>query len=257
MKKKTVTFKDINPQTLIKQYNETNSSHKVALIYGVAPISVRRWLKRLNVLRTFEQALEKRDHSYLKGMKRSDESKERIRQSALNRKTQRVGYKHSEATKAKIAQKAKLRVGNKNSNYKHGQNVKRPRDYKLTEFKPILKQALKNANYTCAISGVSNDKLQVHHLIPYRVCPEAYLDLENLMVVTSEVHFNLCHKGNWNVFNVDLISDYLLQKYNLNRERLNELAVMWITNSQTDAIVRPTDISETVETNRNDLSFQK
>ena len=105
--------------------------------------------------------------------------------------------------------------------------------------------------YTCNYCGAIGGHLHAHHKIPFWVCKEAFLDIENLVTVCTQCHFSKAHLGNWNSFDSSLISDNLLKKYSLDRERLNELGGI------PQAIVRPSDINKTEEEDRNVLPLEK
>ena len=107
--------------------------------------------------------------------------------------------------------------------------------------------------HTCNYCKVKGGHLHAHHILPYWICNEAFLDSENLVTVCSKCHFEKAHKGNWQNFDLDLITDRLKKKYNIRGERLNELTLLL----NKEAIVRPTDIQETVEIDRNDQSLSE
>lgn len=159
------------------------------------------------------------------------------------------GKKHSEKTKKKHSEFMKTRLGKLNPNYRHGNYQRRPRDYKIAEFKPVRNLVFKRDNYTCQITKIKGGTLHAHHLLPYWVCPEAYLDIENLITVSNNIHLKICHNGDWAKFNMDIIPDSLITKYKLDRERLTDLAGM---HNAPDVIVRTSDIHKTEEINRND-----
>lgn len=140
------------------------------------------------------------------------------------------------------------KLGKLNPNYRHGKNLRRPRDFKTAEFKAIRNFVFNRDNYTCFITGQKGGNLHAHHLLPYWVCKEAFFDPENIITVSTKAHLSVCHKGDWAKFNTELVSDKLLQKYSIDRERLNELADL---HNKSEAIVRPSDISKTEESSRN------
>lgn len=57
----------------------------------------------------------------------------------------------------------------------------------------MVQEALKLANYTCVISGQVGGSLRVHHLNGYNWDIEHRLDLNNVVVITEELH-NEFHK---------------------------------------------------------------
>lgn len=137
------------------------------------------------------------------------------------------GKKHSEDNKRKHSEFMQTRLGELNPNYKHGKNIRRPRDYKNAEFKPIRNFVYNRDQHTCQLTGQNGGHLHAHHLIPFWVCEEAFLDVDNIITISTEAHLKLAHNGNWASFNVEIIPDKLLIKYNFNRERLNELANLY------------------------------
>jgi len=189
-------------QKLVITYRETLNVFKTAKINNLGINRTRRELKKLGVLLTL-----------------SDYAKLRTKE-----KNPFYGKKHKVETKKAHSEYMKTKLGVDNPNYKHGRYLRRPRDYKISEFKPIRNLVFNRDNYTCQISGVKGGHLHAHHLIPYWVCPEAYFDSENIITVSTEEHFKTCHNGDWAKFNPNLVSDELLKKYSISRERLNELA---------------------------------
>lgn len=136
------------------------------------------------------------------------------------------GKSHTNENKRKHSAYMRTRVGKLNPNYRHGNNERRRRDFLETEFKALRNLVYKRDNHTCQLTQKRGGDLHAHHLIPYWICKEAYLDIDNIITVSKEAHLEICHLKDWARFNVDIISDSLLNKYKLNRERLNELASM-------------------------------
>jgi len=214
-------------QEIVKMYLEGVSSYRIADHFKVSATAVKRTLKEERVLRTQAQAASQRDNAYLFGREQSEEKKRKISEHAKLRVGELnpfFGKTHTEEVKNKLSEKAKTRQGKLNPNYKHGKNLRRPRDFKQAEFTKIRNAVFNRDNHTCKFSGIRGGHLHAHHLLPYWVCTEAFLDIDNLITVSRDEHFSNCHKQNWQSFNVEIIPDSLLEKYNLCRERLNELA---------------------------------
>lgn len=203
MRKKELS-KEILDQ-MVQFYTETFSVLKTAKKFNVGINRTRRELKKAGILKSL-----------------SDFAKMRT-----GDKNPFFGKQHSESVKKKHSEFMQTRVGNLNANFKHGRYLRRPRDFRLVEFKPIRNRIYNRDKYTCQISGITGGHLHAHHLLPYWVCPEAFLDEDNLITVSSKIHLEICHNGNWAKFNPDLVPDKLLEKYSINRERLNELASMY------------------------------
>ena len=216
---------------IIEMYLNGSSSYRIADFYKVSATAVKRLLKDKRVLRTQKQAQQQRDNSNYKNKVVSEKTKiimSNIAKTKTGNKNNFFGKTHSIETKKRLSKLAKDRQGNLNPNYKHGKNIRRPRDFKNCEFTPIRNFVFNRDNYTCVISGQKGGHLHAHHLLPYWVMPEAFLDSDNIITVSTKCHFEICHGKNWQYFNVDLIPDSLLEKYSLHRERLNELAASFI-----------------------------
>lgn len=161
------------------------------------------------------------------------------------------GKIHSEENKTKHSEFMKTRLGELNPNYRHGNYLRRPRDFKIAEFSRLRSVVFNRDNHTCQVTGVRGGHLHAHHLLPFWVCEEAFLDIENLITVSTEAHLNLCHNGDWAKFNANLVTDKLLQKYSIDRERLNEMADF---HNKSDVIVRPLTINKISELDGNELA---
>lgn len=211
---------------LVATYQSNLSVVKTATICGLGKNSTRKFLKKLGVLLSL-----------------SDYAKLRTGKS-----NPFYGKKHSDSNKNKQSVYMSKKVGELNPNYRHGKNLRRPRDFKNSEFKQLRSFVFNRDNYTCVISGQKGGNLHAHHLLPYWVCEEAFFDPENIITVSTKEHLSFCHKGDWANFNADLVSDKLLLKYSIDRERLNELADL---HNKSEAIVRPSAIYKTEELSRN------
>lgn len=241
-------FIDVSLDTLIEDYKELKSSYKVAKRHNISATAVKRLLKQAGVLRTQTIAAKERDNSHLM-YERTDEHRKNLSELGKQKtgsKNPFYGKTHTEEFKRQKSEEAKTRTGKRNSNYKTGDYQRRPRDFKNAEFKPIRNFIFNRDNYTCTYCGTMGGHLHAHHKIPYWVKPEAYLDINNLTTVCSNCHFEKGHLGDWTNFDTNIIHDTLLEKYNIDRERLNELA-----GQKPDAIVRSSDIFETEEVDRN------
>lgn len=218
----------IPTEELIKAYLELNSSYKVAEKFGVSATAVKRLLKKAGVLRTQSDAAKIRKNDWL-DYERTAEHKKRLSDIAKQKtgnKNPFFGKKHSEEFKKQKSEWAKTRTKQLNSNYRHGQNIRRPRDYKYHEFKPLRNKVFNRDNYKCFYCS-SGGHLHAHHILPFWVKPEAFLDESNLITVCSECHLKKAHKNSWSLFDETLVTDALLDKYSLNRERLIELANLY------------------------------
>ena len=239
---------EVSLDKLIEDYKELKSSYKVAKRNNITADRVKRALKKAGVLRTQSQAAKDRGNSHLM-YERTEAHRKNLSDIAKKRtgdKNPFFGKKHTEENRIKKSKEARERTGKRNPNYRHGNYERRPRDFKIAEFKPLRNFVFNRDNYTCSYCGAMGGHLHAHHKIPYWICKEAYLDINNLTTVCSNCHFEKAHKGDWSKFDTNIIFDVLLEKYNIDRERLNKLA-----GQQPDAIVRPPDIFETGEVDRN------
>lgn len=221
-KRVTLTEQDLEKIAIL--YRNNLSVIETAIVMNLGKNRIRNELKKMGILLTLSE--------YAKLRK--------------GEKNHFYGKKHNSEVRARLSEHAKTRTAKRNPNYKNGNYVRRPRDFKISQFTPIRNKVYNRDNYTCQITGIKGGHLHAHHLIPYWVCKDAFFDIDNLITVSTKAHFEICHNKNWIYFNVDLISDKLLQKYSLNRERLNELA-----GPRPDAIVRSSAINKTEELSLN------
>lgn len=222
--------RDLDEKQIEILYKELKSSYKVADALNISATAVKRVLKNLGVLRTQKLAALERDNSYVGKYKRTEIHKKNLSKHAQSRKgtlNPFYGKKHTQETKEKLKISSSSRIGELNPNYRHGKNLRRPRDFKNADFQKLRNVVFNRDKFTCQITGIKGGHLHAHHRIPYWVCPEAFLDIDNIVTVSTKTHFTICHNGSWGSFNVDLISDELILKYNLNRDRLNELASLF------------------------------
>lgn len=222
--KKAIT--EVNLEDLIADYEVLKSAYKVAAKHSVSATSVKRLLKEAGVLRTQANAAKDRDNSHL-AYERTLKHKQKLSELASARvgnKNPFYGKKHKQDSLNKMSAKAKERTGKRNPNYKDGSYQRRPRDFKQAEFTRLRNFVFNRDGYTCSYCKGFSGRLHAHHKIPYWVKPEAFLDPANLTTVCEVCHFEHAHKGNWVTFDTSIIEDYLLERYKLDRERLNELA---------------------------------
>lgn len=216
-----------NLAEFIRDYLELNSSYKVAKKYNITATAAKKLLKEAGVLRTQSEAAKARDNPNLGKYKRTEDHKKNLSELASKRtgnKNPFFGKKHSNETKSVFSEIAKERTGKRNPNYKNGNYERRPRDFKISEFTPVRNRVFNRDDHSCYYCRNKGGHLHAHHILPYWVMPSAFLDDENLITVCTTCHFKEAHNGNWHKFDLTPVTDYLLNKYSLNRERLNELA---------------------------------
>jgi hypothetical protein len=221
---------ELNVEQVITLYTELKSSYKVADYLSTSATAVKRVLKDAGVLRTQKLAALERDNSHCGIYERTEEHKQNLSECAKKRTGSKNAFydkTHTKETKEKLASFCANRIGKANPNYRHGKNLRRPRDFKQSEFTRLRNQAFNRDKFTCQITKVKSGSLHAHHLLPYWVCPEAFLDIDNLITVSTKTHLEICHEGSWSSFNVNIIPDFLLFKYKLDRERLNEMASLY------------------------------
>lgn len=213
-------------EILTKDYLELNSSYKVAKKHKVSATAVKRLLKKAGVLRTQNEAASIRNKNNPFYVKRLHNKKvwSKISESRKGQPANFKGRQHTESAKVKIGLASKKRAGKRNPNYKHGKYIRRPRDFKLSKLTPLRNEAFNRDKYTCYYCKEQGGYLHAHHIIPYWVRPEAFLDVDNLCTVCTKCHFTKAHKSNWQCFDADLVTNKLIGKYSIDRERLSDLA---------------------------------
>lgn len=217
---------DIPVELIIEAYKELKSSYKVAKKFNTSATTIKRILKDNGVLRNQKDAAKQRENNgwYYK---RTDEHKEKLSslgKTRTNDKNPFYGKTHNKSTKKKLSNYAKLRTQERNPNYKNGTYQRRPRDFKQAEFTRLRNFIFNRDEYTCKYCGCIGGHLHAHHKIPYWINSDAFLDPSNLITTCTACHFKHAHLGNWSKFDINLIEDYLIERYSLDRERLNELA---------------------------------
>lgn len=244
----------MDDKLLIETYKRLNSTYKVAKELGIPRDKVRRRLKKLGELNSISKAAKRRVNNNLKYTRTAEHRKKLsdLAKEKCGNKNPFFGKTHTEDTKKKLSEAAKKRTGDRNPNYRQGDYQRRPRDFEISKFKPIRNFVFNRDDYTCKYCKCMGGHMHAHHKIPYWVKKEAFFDPNNLITVCTECHFKMAHKGNWHQFDVSIIEDYLLEKYLLCRERLNELA-----GNIPDAIVRTPTIDEIGESCRNSKTVEK
>lgn len=225
MKKK---IEELDQTLIVEQYQNFISSYKIADYHGCSQDTILKVLRLNNVIRNKKEAAKAR----------GSEWRNKISENAKKRTSEKnpfFGKTHSKETKEKISKAAKERTGKRNPNYKHGNYKRRKKDFLIVEFAPVRKAAFERDSYTCKFCDKTGGELHAHHKIPYWVCEESYLDLDNLVTCCKNCHLTNAHNGDYARFNISIITDDLIVKYNLDRERLNELADF--NNKKSDAIV--------------------
>lgn len=197
-----IDIANLNVSDIIKSYKELKSSYKVAEKYNTSPTQVKRVLKELNVLRTQSLAATERnlytDPSKMKGHKKSAKMRSNLKEAISKSDKRKNNIKHGKAVR---------------------KTARRLEEFELIRLK---KEILKDCDYKCQNCS-SNNKLVLHHILPYSFVPEASLDKENLMLLCSKCHLSHGHNGNWKIFNINLVTEKLMVKYSLHAERLNEM----------------------------------
>lgn len=234
---------------VIEKYKQLNSLRKTAKHFNTSVNNISKILKGTGVVNEAPaQCFSNRGDSWRKQL--SEHAKSR-----KGKNNSFYGKKHDEFTKKKISEAAKKRTGERNPNYRHGNYKRRTKDHLISEFSSFKTACFERDNYTCKICNKRGGlTLNAHHKIPYWVCQDSYFDLDNLMTCCKSCHKDVAHKGDYARFNVDLIEESLIIKYNLHRERLNELAD-FKNKKKSDAIVRSSDINKTEESDRNDQTY--
>jgi 5-methylcytosine-specific restriction endonuclease McrA len=182
-------------EILTRDYLELNSAYRVAELHDTSATAVKRRLKEVGVLRTQNEAARIRNKS----------------------NPHQADCLHNENVYQKISdsmQERSKRLG----------LIRRPRDFKRSKIVRLRNFVYNRDQYTCQHCGETQTYLNAHHLIPFWVKPDAFLDTDNLITLCKSCHHEYGHLNNWKLFNPELIPDALLIRYSLNRERLNDLA---------------------------------
>lgn len=236
----------LKQDNVIEKYKELQSLRKTAKFFKTSVNKISKLLKGTGVVNEAPaQCFSNRGESWKKQLSESSKSR-------TGKNNPFYGKKHDEFTKKRLSEHAKKRTEDRNPNYKHGNYKRRTKDHLISEFSSFKNDCFKRDDYTCKICNKRGGlTLNAHHKIPYWVCQDAYFDLDNLITCCKACHKDIAHKGDYARFNVDLIEESLMTKYNLHRERLNELAD-FKNKKKSDAIVRSSAINKTEESGRND-----
>ena len=194
--------KNVSKDLIRDTYLELECSKKTAKVLNLGINRTREILKEMGILKPAGHVL-KRDKS--------------------GKNNPFYGKTHSDKTKKKLSKHAKERTGKRNPNYKDGKYLRRPRDFKISKMTKIRNFVFNRDDYTCLYCNKKGGNLHAHHKIPYWVKPEAFEDSENLCTVCTDCHFEKAHVSNWCRFDVSIISEELMEKYSLDRERLSGL----------------------------------
>lgn len=143
------------------------------------------------------RAWEKRRANFIppmKGKKMSDASRKKMSESAKKRPSNRLGKRHSVASRIKISQHTRERTprGERCHSYKDGKLAERrdqrfSRDYKRWRFDVFARD-----HFTCCQCGDNRGgNLVAHHIKPFADYPELRFDVSNGMTLCKTCHDKL------------------------------------------------------------------
>ncbi len=128
--------------------------------------------------------------SLMKGVKHSEETKEKIRKAHIGKKHK----PHSEETKRKIGDKHKgkhfgtgFKKGKANSNWKGGISKLRDRHERTARYKKWRSNVFQRDNWTCQKCG-ERGKLQVHHIKSWAKYPKLRFEEDNGVTLCVGCH---------------------------------------------------------------------
>lgn len=190
-----------------KLYLILQSCYKVAKQVGFPKSPVQAYLKSKNLLNSQSEAAKQRN------------LKPEFKQ-AMEKRSNNQTWKDA-ISKTRIERK--IPSPNKGKSKYNGSVPRRPHNFKDGEWAKLRNACFNRDKYTCQECN-KKGRLHAHHVLPFYAVPEAFSDIDNLMTLCTDCHLSIGHNGVWKTFNVDLVSPYLMEKYNLHAERLNDLA---------------------------------
>lgn len=129
--------------------------------------------------------------SSFKGKHHTLESKLKIREKALGRKSPRKGIPRTEEEKIKIsnAVKKKAKRGEENPNWKGGVSNKRNLDMAAFEYRKWRDSVFRRDKYTCQHCGFDKGGIiEAHHIKPYYEYPELRYNVDNGITLCRNCH---------------------------------------------------------------------
>lgn len=127
-----------------------------------------------------------------KGSKMSEESRNKMRLSALSRPSNRIGKKHSAEVKARISAITRERTarGENHYAYKHGNAQRNLNDRRKPEYKEWRLKVFERDNYTCTKCGdATGGNLRAHHIKPFCDFPDLRFEVSN-----GKTLCHVCHE---------------------------------------------------------------
>lgn len=173
------------------------------------------WIGRHHSEKTKEKMSGENNHGFGKHL--SDETKTKI---GLGNKGKFV----SEETKKKQSKALKGKyIGSKASGWKGGICSKRNIFYGSLEYNVWRNSVYKRDYWTCQECGIKGEKINAHHIIPWRICQDTSIELNIMNGITL---CELCHRKTYNN-EYKYIEKYLriLTKY-LNYENVDKISIL-------------------------------
>ena len=119
----------------------------------------------------------------------SNKTKKKISESHKGQISPFKGYKHSKEAKRKMKEKAKLRIGNKNSNWKGGIASENNKIRSSIEYRLWREAVFARDNWTCQKCRQRGSELNAHHIKNFAQYPELRFAIDNGMTLCKECHY--------------------------------------------------------------------
>lgn len=158
--------------------NKLLSSHKIAKILNMHSTTIQYWIKKYKIKVTQEH-LDELNHRKRLGFKHSQKTKDKIAKA-------HIGFKHSEESKRKMSENTKknpIYYGSNNWNWKGGVTSLRQLIRNCPKMNFWRKSILQRDNFTCQYCGKRGGDLNVHHLISFEFILDLFLHKNNKLNV--------------------------------------------------------------------------
>jgi 5-methylcytosine-specific restriction endonuclease McrA len=133
----------------------------------------------------------KNKSSWNKGLHLTEEHKQKLRESKLNKPTRYwLGKKRSDEVKAKISENRKGKMTGSNhfawtGDGKYSESYRERRRFRNT----MQKKVFERDNYTCQKCGQHSGNLQVEHIKEWAKYPELRFDIDNCTTLCMDCHY--------------------------------------------------------------------